>query len=177
MIQVSVQKLTKLFGQNNGFLLDLPNIVKEKPGNQLGLFFVKKNIRGMSYKTFTARNCRIIFKRRKSSILQNKFYYLKNENKSILMTTDAWLNNRIMDTTQKLICKALGKIGSFQSVLNLQRRWNYPFWAVNNEHIQLLHDGNNHWLLSFCSVFAVPVDVSRYAIGWKTTLVGLYWGV
>lgn len=55
MIQVSVQKLAKLFGQNSRFLLDVPNIVKEKTGNQLGLFFVKKNIRGMSYTTFTAK--------------------------------------------------------------------------------------------------------------------------
>ena len=55
MIQVSVQKLAKLFGQNSRFLLDVPNIVKEKTGNQLGLFFVKKNIRSMSYTTFTAK--------------------------------------------------------------------------------------------------------------------------
>ena len=72
--------------------------------------------------------------------LQNEFYYLKNEDKNILMTKDAWLHDRIMKAAQKLICKALGKIDSFQSVLNSQKRSHYPFRAVKNEHIQLLHD-------------------------------------
>ena len=66
MIKVSVGKLTKLYGQNSELLLDISNIinlfmhnvwpfynimherVKEKNGNQLGLYFVKKKIRGMS---------------------------------------------------------------------------------------------------------------------------------
>ena len=76
--------------------------------------------------------------------LRNEFYYLKNDVKNILMTKDVWLNDRIMDAAQKLFCKALSKIDSFQSVLNPQKRSNYPFRAVKNEHIQLVHDGNNH---------------------------------
>ena len=67
------------------------------------------------------------------------------------MTKDVWFNDAIMDAAQKLICKALSKIGSFQSVLSSQRRSNYPFRAVNDEHLQLLHDKNNHWIISFCS--------------------------
>ena len=55
MINVSVQILTKLFDQNSGLLLDILNIIKEKNGNQLGLFFVKKNIRGMSYTKCTGK--------------------------------------------------------------------------------------------------------------------------
>ena len=51
--------------------------------------------------------------------LQNEFYYLKNEDKNILMTKDAWLNDRTMDEVQKLIYNALGKVDRFQSVLNL----------------------------------------------------------
>ena len=62
-----------------------------------------------------------------------------------------------MDAAQKLICKALGKIDSFQSVLNSQKTSNYPSRAVNNEHIQLLHDGKNLWLLSFCSSGRVQI--------------------
>ena len=73
------------------------------------------------------------------------------------MTKDAWLNDRIMSTAQKLICKALYKIDSFQSVLNSQKRSNYSFRAGNNEHIQLLNDGNNHWLLSVCSSGRVQI--------------------
>ena len=56
-----------------------------------------------------------------------------------------------MDAAQKLICKALCKIDSYQSVLNSEKKRNYSLRVVNNEHIQLLHDGNNHLLLSFCS--------------------------
>ena len=41
--------------------------------------------------------------------LQNEFYYLKNEDKNILMTKDAWPNDGVMDAAQKLICKALSK--------------------------------------------------------------------
>ena len=77
-----------------------------------------------------------------------------------------------MDADQKLICKVLGKTHSFQSVFNSQKRPNYPFRAANNEHMQLLHDGNNNWLLFF-----VPVAMFRYAIAWKTTLVGLRRGI
>ena len=54
---------------------------------------------------------------------QNEFYSLKNEGKNILMTKDAWLNNRIMYAAQKLICKALGKIDTFRSVLNSQKEY------------------------------------------------------
>ena len=75
----------------------------------------------------------------------------KNEEKNMLITKGTWPNDRIMEAAQKLICKALGKINSFQSVLNPQKSSNYPFRVVNNKYIQLLHDVNNHWLLSFCS--------------------------
>ena len=81
--------------------------------------------------------------------LQNGFYYLENEDKNILLTKDAWFNNRIMDAGQNLIFKVLGKTDSFQSVLNPQKRSSYSFRAVNNDFIQLLHDVKNHWLLSF----------------------------
>ena len=81
--------------------------------------------------------------------LQNGFYYLENEDKNILLTKDAWCNNRIMDADQKLIFKVLGKTDSFQSVLNPQKISSNSFRAVNNELIQLLHDVKNHWLLSF----------------------------
>ena len=51
MIKVSVRKLTKLFGQNTYQIL----LKKKKDGNQLGLSFVKKNIRGMSYARCTGK--------------------------------------------------------------------------------------------------------------------------
>ena len=74
-----------------------------------------------------------------------------------MTTKDSWLNDGITYTAQKLVFKALGKIDSYQSVLNSEKKRNYPFRAVNNEHIKLLHDGNNHWLLSFSSSDRVQI--------------------
>ena len=55
------------------------------------------------------------------------------------------------------ICKALGKIDSFPSVLNSQKKTNYPIRAVMNKHIQLLLDGSSYWLLSFYSSGRVQI--------------------
>ena len=63
-----------------------------------------------------------------------------------------------MDASQILICKALGT-QDYQSVLNCQKRvktitsYNYNYTL----HIQLLHNGINHWFLSFCSNSRVQV--------------------
>ena len=64
MIEVSVGKLTKLLGQNSGLLL---NISKKKSGIQRSLFFVKKNICGMSYAKGTG-------KKLSSHLLKKKTY-------------------------------------------------------------------------------------------------------
>ena len=60
-----------------------------------------------------------------------------------------WLNDNLMDTAQKLVYKSLGYLASWQSVLNWQRK-RTPFHKVGEYHIQLMHGGINHWLLS-CS--------------------------
>ena len=60
------------------------------------------------------------------------------------------LNNSAFNVIECL-CKALGTEKTYQSVLNWQKKGGVPFRAVNDGHIQLMHDGNNHWLLSFCS--------------------------
>ena len=105
--------------------------------------------------------------------LQKEFYYLKNEDKNILKTKDAWLNDRIMDAAQKLICKTSGKIDSFQSVLNSQKRSDYLFRVVNNEHIQLLHDGNNEkprWSV-YTEEFKCTLSKFQRYVEWKTDIV------
>ena len=56
-----------------------------------------------------------------------------------------------MDAAQKLICKEIGTMDSYQSVLNSERKTENPYQPVSQEHVQLLHDGSNHWFLSFCS--------------------------
>ena len=64
--------------------------------------------------------------------LRNEIYILKKEDQHLLLSKDAWLNDRIMDAAQKLICID-------------------PFHPLSQEHVQLLHEGANHWFPSFCS--------------------------
>ena len=83
--------------------------------------------------------------------LSNEIYILKKEDQHLLLSKDAWLNDRIMDAAQKLICKETGTDESCQSVLNSEKKTIDPFHPVSQDHVQLLHDGANHWFLSFCS--------------------------
>ena len=62
-----------------------------------------------------------------------------------------------MDAAQKLICKEIGADESYQSVLNSEKKTIDPFHPVSQEHVQLLHDGANHWFLSFRSNGRVQV--------------------
>ena len=62
----------------------------------------------------------------------------------------------IMNAAQILICKELGREKSYRSVLNWQKKGK-TLYPVENEHIQLMHDGVNHWLLSFFSGSRVQV--------------------
>ena len=62
-----------------------------------------------------------------------------------------------MDAAQKLICKETGTDESYQPVLNSEKKTIDPFHPVSQEHVQLLHDGANHWFLSFCSNGRVQV--------------------
>ena len=89
--------------------------------------------------------------------LRNEMYILKKEDQYLLLSKDAWLNDRIMDAAQKLICKEIGTDESYQSVLNSEKKTIDPFHPVSQEHVQLLHDGANHWFLSFCSNGRVQV--------------------
>ena len=87
--------------------------------------------------------------------LRNDNFYLKVEDKNILLSSNAWLNDQIRDASQILICKALGT-QDYQSALNCQKRVK-PYRAVTGEYIQLLHNGINHWFLSFCSNSRVQI--------------------
>ena len=91
-----------------------------------------------------------------AKFMKNNGYHLKYSNKEILLSESVWLNDNSMDSAPKLICKSLGNLASWQSVLNWQRR-RAPFHKVGEEHIQLMHDGINHWLLLFSSNGRVQV--------------------
>ena len=82
--------------------------------------------------------------------LKTADYLLTEKEKNILLSDTEWFNDNIMDAAQKLICKRLGSLESYQSVLNWQKRVTL-FFEVGEEHIQLMHDCVNHWLLSFNS--------------------------
>ena len=68
-----------------------------------------------------------------------------------------------MDAAQKLMCKEIGTDESYQLVLNSEKKAIDPFHPVSQEHVQLLHDGANHWFLSFCSNVRVQVCDSLFS--------------
>ena len=72
--------------------------------------------------------------------LRNEMYILKKEDQHLLLSKDAWLNDRIMDAAQKLICKEIGTEESYQSILYSEKKTIDPFHPVSEEHVQLLHD-------------------------------------
>ena len=84
--------------------------------------------------------------------LTNNVYHLKYSDRKILLSESAWLNDNLMDSAQKLICKSFGNLASWQPVLNWQRRGT-PFYKEGEEHIQLMHDGTNHGF--YCSTLMV----------------------
>ena len=89
--------------------------------------------------------------------LRNEMYILKKEDQHLLLSRDASVNDRIMDAAQKLIWKEIGTDEPYQSVLNSEKKTIDPFCPVSQEHVQLLHDGANHWFLNFCSNGRVQV--------------------
>ena len=74
-------------------------------------------------------------------------HILTVKEKSILLSDTGRLKNNIMDAAQKLICKALRRLQSHQSVLNRQKRGT-PFFNISEEHIQQMHNGAYDWLMS-----------------------------
>ena len=91
-----------------------------------------------------------------SSWLKNELYELTEADRKILESKDGWLNNNLMDAGQKLICKAIGSLETYQSVLNCHKKES-TYFPVSGDHIQLLHDGSCHWLLVFTSNGRVQV--------------------
>ena len=154
-IKVSVRKIMKTFGPNSGAATSLAEIVDDNkwrsawvvinPGKG-SWYIIERYCWKLNEKGIPPEE-----KKDKLYWLKNDFYHLQFEDEEILWSPTAWLNDRIMDATQKLICKKLGEDGDNQSVLNAQKRRGAPYRAVKNEHIQLLHDGSRHWILTFCS--------------------------
>ena len=61
------------------------------------------------------------------------------------------VNNGVVDTAQGLVCKSLGVKKNASLFRNVKNKLNTPSKAIDNGHIQLLHNRKNHSLLTFCS--------------------------
>ena len=82
--------------------------------------------------------------------IKHECYYLK-QNELLILTSKEWLNDDIM--AQILLSRKFGNV--HQSVLYCRKPEN--FQPVQREHLQLMHDGKDHWVLVFCSRDRVQV--------------------
>ena len=153
-IIVSTRKLTRTFGKSNEIASQLSNCIGDKKWMSSWLILTPEK---HSWYTID----RIFWKTKvcqpnqsssqfTSSWLKNELYKLTEADREILESKDGWLNDNLMDAGQQLICKALGSLETYQSVLNCQKKES-TYFPVSGDHIQLLHDASCHWLLAFTS--------------------------
>ena len=162
-IKLSVKKLFKFFGSCSGVIECVSKAIGKKLWRSAWLLIAKRkhnwfiierafwkqrqNIQSVNL----LQQSDVIDEVTEEPWLRNEMYILKKEDQHLLLSKDAWLNDRIMDAAQKLICKEIDTDESYQSVLNSEKKTIESFYPVSQEHVQLLHDGGNHWFLSFCS--------------------------
>ena len=160
-VKVSVIKLSRHFGSGSGAIDDVCKAISHKNWKSAWLILEKqKHSWFLIDRVFWRRSfpkTSQLPETESNEWLRNRLYILKQKDKDILISKDSWLNDNLMDAAQKLICQEIGTPLTFQTVLNSQKKDVEPFEAVNQEHIQLLHDGSNHWILSFCSNGRVQV--------------------
>ena len=90
--------------------------------------------------------------------LHNEMYFLKQEDKDILFSQNTWLNDRIMDVARKLIWRGYLVHWICISQFSIQKKQTENlFHPASQDYVQLLHDGSNHWFLSFCSSGRVQI--------------------
>ena len=58
-------------------------------------------------------------------------YFLEKEDQHLLLSKYVWLNDRIMDGAQKLICKEIGTDESYQSLLNSENKTIDLFFCIS----------------------------------------------
>ena len=154
---VNLRKLIIEYGQGSGLIMRIAEIVRDKNWKSAWLVLTPQPNAMYTVRWVFWKKC--ASKKNDSSKNENfwikcDLYHLKNEDKDILLSPTGWMNDNLMDAAQHLICKALG-IQNFQSVLYCQMRNGYR--PVTGEHIQLLHNGTNHWFLRFCSRSCVQI--------------------
>ena len=168
-IKVSVKQLSEFFGSCSGVIECVSKAIGKKLWCSAWLLIAKRKhnwfiIERAFWKQ--RQNIQSVNLLQQSDIIEevteepwlpNEMYILKKEDQHLLLSKDAWLNDRIMDAAQKLICKKIGTDESYQSVHNSEKKTIDSFHPVSQEHGQLLHDGANHWFLSFCSNGCVQI--------------------
>ena len=124
--KVSVRKLIKLFGQGSGLIKRVAELIRHKHWKSAWLILMpdkcswRKTLKEKK-DSFVNNNLETDSNQRDGFWLRNENFYLKVEDKNILLSSNAWLNDKIMDASQTLICKALGT-QDYQSVLNCQKK-------------------------------------------------------
>ena len=117
-ILVSTRKLTSTFGKSSGLASQLSNCIGNKKWKSSWLILTPEK-----YSWYTMTRIFWKIKSNESSNSQripviwikNELYELKESHKEILEVSDCWLNDNLMDAGQKLICKALGSLETYQS--------------------------------------------------------------
>ena len=139
-IKVSVRKLSKFFGSCSGVIECVSKAIGKELWRSAWLLIAKRkhnwfiierafwkqrqNIQSMNL----LQQSDIIDKVTEEPWLRNEMYILKKEDQHLLLSKDGWLNDRMMDAAQKLICK---------SVLNSEKKTIDPFHPVSQEYVQL----------------------------------------
>ena len=133
-IKVSVRKLSKFFGSCSGVIECVSKAIGKKLCLSAWLLIAKRkhnwfiierafwkqrqNIQSMNL----LQQSDIIDKVTEEPWLRNEMYILKKEDQHLLLSKDAWLNDRIMDAAQKLICKEIGTESHISRYLILKRK-------------------------------------------------------
>ena len=123
---LSTRKLTNTFGKSSGLANQLSNSIGDKKWRSSWLILIPRK---HSWHTTD----RIFWKTKvcqpkqsssqvMPSWLKNELYELTEAVREILKSKDGWLNDNLMDARQQLICKAVGSLETYQSVLNCQMR-------------------------------------------------------
>ena len=122
-LKVRVRKITSTFGLSSDVAQQISEHVGKKWKSAWPILSSSEK-----YSCFTID--RIYWKRYQTAIevsndqkvwLETDNYTFTVKEKKILLRDTEWLNDNITDPAQKLICKALGRLESHQSVLNDKR--------------------------------------------------------
>ena len=115
--RVSLKKLSKFFGSCSGVIEYVSKAIGKKLWRSAWLLIAKrKHNRFIIKRAFwkQRQNIQSVNLLQQSDIivevteepwLRNEMYIRKKEDQHLLLSKDAWLNDRIMDAAQKLICK------------------------------------------------------------------------